>query len=155
MPHDLPPWAAVYQQMQRWLSTDCFLDVAGDLQAVLRRAVLRMAADREPEPSAVVLDCRTLRSWLESGERAGYDGAKRKKGAKVHLAVDTLALPVALHVTPADAGDRGEVGGLAAAVQAETGGSVDLAFVDQGYTGDRAAEAAKAHGIALEAVKAP
>ena len=72
MPHDLPPWAAVYQQMQRWLSTDCFLDVAGDL-----RAVLRMAADRKPEPSTVVLDSRTLRSSPESGERAGYDGAKR------------------------------------------------------------------------------
>lgn len=115
MPHDLPPWAAVYQQMQRWLSTECFLDVAGDL-----RAVLRMAADREPEPSAVVLDSRTLRSWPESGERAGYDGAKRKTGSKVHLAVDTPGHVVALHVTPADADDRGEVGRLAAAVQAET-----------------------------------
>ncbi len=59
---------------------------AGDL-----RAVLRMAAEREPEPSAVILDSRTLRSSPESGERAGYDGAKRKRGSKVHLAVDTPA----------------------------------------------------------------
>lgn len=150
MPHDLPPWAAVYQQMQRWLATDCFVDVAGDL-----RAVLRMAADRDPEPSAVVMDSRTLRSSPESGERAGYDGAKRKKGSKVHLAVDTLGLPVALHVTPADAGDRGEVGRLAAAVQAETGGGADLAFVDQGYTGDKAIAAAKAHGIELDVIRLP
>jgi hypothetical protein len=41
-----------------------------------------MAGDREPEPSAVVLDSRTLRSSPESGERAGYDGAKRKRGSK-------------------------------------------------------------------------
>ena len=155
MPHDLPPWAAVYQQMQRWLAMDCFLDVAGDL-----RGVLRMAADREPEPSAVVLDSRTLRSLPEGGERAGYDGAKRKKGSrkkgsKVHLAVDTLGLPVALHVTPAEADDRGEVGRLTGAVEAETGGSVEKAFVDQGYTGERAAEAAEAHGIELEVVRLP
>ncbi len=96
MPHDLPPWAAVYQQTQRWLSADSFADVAGDL-----RAVLRMAAERKPEPSAVILDSRTLRSSPESGERAGYDGAKRKRGAKVHLAVDTPGHVVALHVTPA------------------------------------------------------
>jgi transposase len=150
MPHDLPPWAAVYQQTQRWLSADCFAEVASDL-----RAVLRMAGDREPEPSAVILDSRTLRSSPESGERAGYDGTKRKRGSKVHLAVDTQGHVVALHVTSADADDRGEVGRLAAEVQAETGGSVEKGFVDQGYTGARAAEASQAHGIDLEVVKAP
>ncbi|MFD0938995.1 transposase, partial [Methylobacterium trifolii] len=149
-PHDLPPWAAVYQQMQRWLASDCFLDVAGDL-----RAVLRMASEREPEPSAVVLDSRTLRSSPESGARAGYDGAKRKRGSKVHLAVDTMGHPVALAVTPADVGDREMVGPLTQAVQAETDDGVDLAFVDQGYTGANAAEAAQANGVALEIVKAP
>ena len=150
MPHDLPPWAAVYQQMQRWLASASFLDVAGDL-----RAVLRMASEREPEPSAVVLDSRTLRSSPESGARAGYDAAKRKRGSKVHLAVDTMGHPVALAVTPADVGDRDMVGPLTQAVQAETGGRVDLAFVDQGYTGATAADAAQDHGIALEVVKAP
>lgn len=73
----------------------------------------------------------------------------------MHLAVDTPSHVVPLHVTPADADDRGEVGRLAAEVQAETGGSVETAFVDQGYTGARAAEAARAHGIDLEVVKAP
>ncbi|GJE61429.1 IS5 family transposase [Methylobacterium trifolii] len=150
MPHDLPPWAAAYQQTQRWLAAECFAEVAGDL-----RAALRMAGDREPEPSAVILNSRTLRSSPESGERAGYDGATRKKGSKVHLAVDTSGHMVALQVTPADAGDRGEVGRLAAEVQAETDASVETGFVDQGYTGDRAAEAAKAPGITLEVVKAP
>lgn len=150
MPHDLPPWAAVYQQTQRWLSAACFTDVAGDL-----RAVLRSAGDREPEPSAVILDIRTLRASPESGERAGSDGAKRKRGSKVHLAVDTPGHVVALHVTPANADDRGAVGRLAAEVQAETGRIVETAFVDQGYTGERAAEAARAHGIDLEVVKAP
>lgn len=84
MPHDLPPWAAVYRQTQRWLAADCFSEVAGDL-----RAVLQEAAGRESEPSAVILDSRTQRSLPESGERAGYDGAKRRRGSRVHLAVDT------------------------------------------------------------------
>lgn len=150
MPHDLPPWAAVYQQTQRWLCADSFADVAGDL-----RAVLRMAAEREPEPSAVILDSRTLRSSPESGERAGYDGAKRKRGSKVHLAVDTPGHVVALHVTPARTDDRAEVGQLAAEVQAETSDNVELAFVDQGYSGPKPAAAAHAHGIDLEVVKAP
>ena len=52
--------------------------------------MLRLAAGRKPQPSAAILDSRTLRSTPESGERAGYDGAKRKKGSKLHLAVDTL-----------------------------------------------------------------
>jgi transposase len=96
-----------------------------------------------------------LRSSPESGERAGYDGAKRKRGSKVHLAVDTPGHVVALHVTPADAEDRGEVGRLTQAVQAETEGSGEVGFVDQGFTGERAAQAARAHGIALEVVRLP
>jgi transposase len=62
---------------------------------------------------------------------------------------------LALHVTPADAQDRAQVGQLAAAVQEITGEAVDLAYVDQGYTGETPAEAAKAHGISLEVVKLP
>jgi transposase len=150
MPHDLPPWAAVYQQAQRWLRAGCLEALVDDL-----RAVLRLAAGRAAEPSAAVLDSRTLRSTPESGHRAGYDGAKRKKGSKLHLAVDTLGHLLALHVTPATADDRAEVGRLAAAVQAATGDSVELAFVDQGYTGEKPAAAAQEHGITLEVVKLP
>jgi transposase len=96
MPNDLPPWAAVYQQTQRWLAAGCFEALAEDL-----RTVLRLAAGRKAQPTAAILDSRTLRSTPESGERAGYDGAKRKKGSKLHLAVDTLGHLLALHVTPA------------------------------------------------------
>ena len=138
MPNDLPPWAAVYQQAQRWLAAGCFEALAEDL-----RTVLRVAAGRRAQPSAAILDSRTLRSSPESGARAGYNGAKRKKGSKLHLAVDTLGHMLALHVTPASTDDRAEVGRLAQAVQASTGQSVDLAYVDQGYTGPKAADAAK------------
>jgi len=150
MPHDLPPWAAVYQQTQRWLKAGVFEAIVDDL-----RAVLRLAQGRSEEPSAAIFDSRTLQSSPESGHRAGYDGAKRRKGSKVHLAVDTLGHLLALHVIPANEQDRAQVGQLAAAVQEVTGDHVELAFVDQGYTGDEPAQAAKEQGIRLEVIKLP
>jgi transposase len=150
MPNDLPPWFAVYQQTQRWMQAGCFEALVHDL-----RAVLRMAAGRAPEPTAAIIDSRTLRSTPESGTRAGYDGAKRKRGSRLHMAVDTLGHLLALHVTPADHDDRAEVGRLAEAIQVATNQSVQLAYVDQGYTGERPAAAAQDQGIALEVVKLP
>ena len=102
-----------------------------------------------------MLDSRTLQSSPESGHRAGYDGHKRKKGSKFHMMVDTLGLLLTAKVTAASASDRAQVGELAADVQAITGEQVELAFVDQGYTGDAAAEGAAAEGIQLEVVKLP
>jgi transposase len=151
LPGDFPPWHAVYDQARRWLAAGCFEAMAHDL-----RAVLRLAEGRAAEPSAAILDSRTLRSTPESGARAGWDGAKRQKGSKPHAAVDTLGHLLALHVTPADAQDRAQVGQLAAAVQEAAGEGVELAHVDQGYTGERPAEAAaEANGIALHVVRTP
>lgn len=71
------------------------------------------------------------------------------------MAVDTLGHLLALHVTPASAGDCGEVERLARTIQAVTGDHVDIAYVDHGYTGTRAADAAAMHGIKREVVKLP
>jgi transposase len=150
LPHDLPPWEAVYQQTRRWLAAGVFEAMVHDL-----RTVLRLASGRAPEPTAAILDSRTLCSSSESGHRAGYDVAKRKRGSKVHATVDTLGHLLALHVTPADEQDRARVNELAEAVQEATGESVELAYVDQGYTGEEASEAAEEHGIRLEVVKRP
>ena len=96
--------------------------MVGDL-----RALLGLASGRDPDPSAAILDSRTLRSTPESGHRAGYDGAKPKKGSKIHAAVDTLGHLLALRVTPANEQDRAQAGALAGAVQEATGESVELA----------------------------
>ena len=69
------------------------------------------------------------------------------------IAVDTLGHLLALKVTPANEQDRAQVAALSAAVQAATGQSVQLAFVDQGYTGQTPAEDAAAHGVRLEVIK--
>ena len=148
MPHDLPPWFTVYQQTQRWIRAGVFEDVVSDL-----REVLRIAAGRKVKPSAAIFDSRTLQSTPESGARAEYDGAKRKKGSKTHIAVDTLGNLLALLVTPANEQDRTMVGELAEKVQEVTGEKIEIAFVDMGYTGENAARAAKECGIRLEVVK--
>jgi transposase len=148
MPNDLPPWHAVQQQTQRWLRAGCFEAMAEDL-----RLLLRLMAGREGMPSATILDSRTLQSTPESGQRAGFDGAKRRKGSKVHAAVDTLGHLLALKVTAANEQDRAQVAGLAQAVQSVTGDNVQLAYVDQGYTGEDPAAQAASHGMCLEVVK--
>ena len=150
IPNDLPPWYSVYQQTQRWLKAGVFETMVHDL-----RTLLRLAEGRAEQPSAAIFDSRTLQSSPESGERAGYDGAKRRKGSKTHMAVDTLGHLLALHVTAADEQDRAQVEQLAQAVQEATGQTVEVAFVDQGYTGEDAAQQAAVHAIRLEVVKLP
>ena len=157
LPNDLPPWPAVYQQTQRWIRAGVFAAMVHDLRIVLRLADVdaKDGAGRGPHPSAVILDGTVLQSTPESGHRAGYNGHKRKKGSKLHLAVDTLGHLLALRVTPANVDERAEVAALAADVQAVTGGTVELAYVDQGYTGEAPAADAAAAGITLEVVKLP
>src|SRR6187401_1359889 len=141
LPHDFPPWAAVYQQARRWLDAQVFEHAAHDL-----REMIRLTMERGPHPTAVIMDGRTLQSTPESGGRAGFDGHKKKQGSKVHIAVDTLGHLLALVTTPASEQERAQVATLARDVQAACGQSVQIAFVDQGYTGDNAAREAKEHG---------
>lgn len=148
MPNDLPPWHAVQQQTRRWVRAGCFETLAEDM-----RVLLRLTAGRHDAPTAAILDSRTLQSTPESGGRAGYDGAKKRKGNKVHAAVDTLGHLLALKVTAANEQDRAQVQELVAAVQAATGDNVQVAYVDQGYTGAQPAAAALASGVWLEVVK--
>jgi transposase len=148
IPNDLPPWASVYQQAQRWIKAGCFETLAHDL-----RALLRWCAGRAEQPTAVILDGRTLQSTPESGARGAYDGYKRRKGSKVHIAVDTLGHLLALKVTAANEQERAQVGDLVKAIQETTGDTVEAAFVDQGYTGQEPAAQAAESGIRLEVVK--
>src|SRR5215213_878370 len=132
------------------MEAGCVADMVHD-----PRAMLGWLDGRADDPTAVILDRRTVQSTPESGGRGGWDGHKKRKGSKVHLAVDTLGHLLALRVTPADAQDRDQVAALADAVQAATGESVEVAFVDQAYTGANPEAAAAARGIRLEVVRLP
>jgi transposase len=148
IPNDLPPWHAVYDQAQRWIAAGVFEAIAHDL-----RKMLRFLAERTVQPSAAIIDGRTVQSTPESGARAGYDGYKRRKGSKVHAAVDTLGHLLALKVTPANESERDQVSALAKEVQAATRDAVEIFYADQGYTGETPKEQAAQRGIELVVVK--
>ena len=148
VPGDLPPWPVVYQQTRRWIDNGCFEAIVDDLRQVLRKAEGRAEA-----PTAIILDARTLQSTPESGGRAGYDGHKKRRGSKIHIAVDTLGLLLAAVVTPANENERTQVAELARQVQEVTGDHVQIAYVDQGYEGEKPDAAAQNHGIDLIVVK--
>jgi len=150
LPHDLPPWPTVYQQARRWIDAGAFEAAVQDLRLLLRRL-----KGREAQPTAAILDARVIQSTPESGARAGYTGAKRRKGSKVHVAVDTLGHLLALTVTSAREDERTQVAALTQQVQDVTGQHVEIAYVDEGYTGDKAAVAAREHGIELVVVNLP
>ncbi|CAB4048591.1 hypothetical protein LMG9964_02232 [Paraburkholderia phenoliruptrix] len=103
LPNDFPPWELFCQETQHWIQAGCFEAMVDDL-----RSIIRVAQDRRGQPSAVILDGRTLQSTCESGPCAGYDGYKRKLGSKVHMAVDTLGQLLAVHVTPANEQERAQ-----------------------------------------------
>ena len=157
IPHDLPPWHAVYDQTRRWMAAGCSGAIVHDL-----RKIVRLVDGRDAEPTAAVIDTatasqirRTVQSTCESGPRAGYDGYKRRKGSKVHMAVDTPGHLLALHITPADEQDRAQVGVLCEAMHEVTGESVESVYTDQGYTGEETFDEAAGHKIILEVVKLP
>lgn len=96
------------------------------------RMICRVQQKRGAEPTAVIINSRTLQSTPESGHRAGYDGAKKRKGTKVHLVVDTLEHLLTVLTSPANEQDRAQVKQLCLEVQEVAGVKVEVAFADQG-----------------------
>lgn len=135
LPNDLPPWHAVDRQPRRWLAARVFETLVHDV-----RIPLRAIDGRAPAPRAVIADARTMPSTPEGGARAGDDGHQRRKGGKVHLAGDALGQRPGTrpgrHVGGPGAGRRWRV--------------VEVAFADQGYTGEQPAADAHPRGTRLE-----
>jgi transposase len=150
LPTNFPPWEAVYQQTRRWIAAGCFEAIVQDL-----RLLVRAATGRRPQPSVAVVDSRTLRSTVESGQRAGVDGHKRVRGSKVHAVVDTMGTLLAVAVTPANEAERRQISALAQRVQEVTGETVEVLYADAAYTGDETEAAAQAQGMRLVVVQRP
>lgn len=131
LPHDFPPYNIVHQQVLRWFERGCFENMAHDL-----RMLSREQAGRHALPTVAITDSRTLPSTPENGGRAGYDGAKRRKGSKIHATVDALGHVVTLRVTPGNEQDREPLYDLCREVQRPTGDRVTAMLVDQGYSGE-------------------
>jgi len=118
-----------------------------------RRKLLGLLSGQQAQPSAVILDGRTLRSTPESGSRAGDHGGKRTKGAKVHAAVDTPGPLLALKVTAASEQERAPAAALVKDLQETTHEPAEVAFADPGYPGEDPADQAAQRGVRLVVVK--
>lgn len=150
LPHDFPPYRIVHEQAMRWFERGCFETLLHDLRLLVRKEALR--AD---EPTAAIVDSRTLRSTPESGHRAGWDGGKRCKGTKIHMMVDTLGDFITFLASPANEQDRAHVHNACLEAQEATGATIEVVFADQGYTGKTAASDAAEMGVELVVVKRP
>ncbi len=150
LPTHSPPWEAVSHHTRRWIEAGCVDDMIHDL-----RAVLRWGEDRADGSTVVLSDSRTVQSSPASGAQAGYDGHDPRRGSKIHLAVGHPGAPPGAVGPPGQGAGPGTGWALAEAVQEATGEYVEVAFVDQGSTGEQPAAAAAEHWIALEIVKLP
>jgi len=101
LPHDFPPYRTVYHYFRLWRDDGTWQTIHDAL-----RDETRQAAGREPSPSAAIIDAQSVKTVEQPATCRGYDGGKRVKGRKRHLAVDTLGLLLVVVVTAANVGDR-------------------------------------------------
>jgi putative transposase len=100
LPRDFGPWSTIYGYFRTWARTGQW-----ELIHEILRGQVRAQAGKRSQPTAAILDSQTVRSADHAGER-GYDGAKKIKGRKRHILVDTLGLLLAVCVTPAAVSER-------------------------------------------------
>jgi len=100
LPHAFPAWGTVYHYFRTWEAAGVWVE--------LHRTIyeqVRVAAGRAACPSVVIMDAQSVKT-TERGGTCGFDAHKRVRGRKRHILVDTLGLPIASRVEPADTSDR-------------------------------------------------
>jgi putative transposase len=140
LPRDFGPWQTVYHYFRLWTKLG-FWEVIHD---ILHDTVRRQAGKRT-QPTAAILDSQTVRSSDQAGER-GYDAAKKTKGIKRHILVDTLGLLLGVSVTPADVPEReGAMGFLAPVLRCARW--LRCLWTDEGYSGEKFAAWVASHRV--------
>jgi transposase len=148
LPVDLPPWPAAYAFFARWSARGLPQALSDRL-----RGRIRVLAGRRDLPSAAVIDSQSVKAAeTVAAGHSGYDGGKKIKGQKRHIAVDTLGLLLCVVITAGSVQDRDGAVGLLARVR-EKFSTVTLVWADGGYTGRLVGWARQVLAIAVTVVK--
>ena len=130
LPTDFPPWQGVYAFFERWSARGLPVRLVDRL-----RERLRVGAGRAPDPSAAIIDSQSVKAADTVGAAtSGYDGGKKIKGRKRHIAVDTNGWLLAVLVTAASVQDR-DGGHRLLALLRERFSTLSLVWADGGYAG--------------------
>jgi transposase len=130
LPVDFPPWQAVYVFFERW-------SARGLPQALVDRlrGRIRVGVGRKDLPTAAIIDAQSVKAAeTVAAAHSGYDGGKKIKGQKRHIAVDTLGLLLCVSVTAASVQDRDGAVTLLARLR-EKFSTTALVWADGGYAG--------------------
>jgi transposase len=137
LPADFPPWQAVYAFFERWAARGLPQRVVDRL-----RGQLRVGAGRAETPTAAVIDSQSVKAADTVGAAtSGFDGGKKIKGRKRHVAVDSNGWLLAVLVTAANVQDR-DAGHRLVALLRERFSTITLVWADGGYAGRLVAWAA-------------
>ncbi len=148
LPHDFPKWYHVAYYFYKWVD-DGTLEQINDYL----REEIRIAVDKDPEPSVAIIDSQSVKMVLAGDER-GFDGGKQVKGRKRHCLVDTVGLLIIVMVTAASVQDSDAGQELAIDVKAKTS-RLKKVFADQGYKDWLVTWIARWQCFALELVQKP